>query len=129
MPLVSWKMPEMSLRTPTRTMSSEISACADPYAAHDSASAKQSFEPFISSLPVDLFLMSCFSVRAADPFRARIVFQQRHGHRALVDVALVGDLAAVDGRRLGQQQRPRRVGGGSDALRFQLRQSLRDRGA
>src|SRR5882757_4538894 len=98
MPLVSWKMPEMSLRTPTRTMSSEISACADPYAAHDSASAKQSFEPFISSLPVDLFLMSYFSVHAADPFRARIVIQLRNRcgtaceHRALVEVALVGDL-------------------------------------
>src|SRR5215208_3727981 len=28
MPLVSWKMPEISLSTPTRTTLSEISACA-----------------------------------------------------------------------------------------------------
>jgi hypothetical protein len=40
MPLVSWKMPEISLSTPTRTTSPEISACAGPHAAQDNASAK-----------------------------------------------------------------------------------------
>src|ERR1700709_574418 len=99
MPLVSWKMPEISLRTPTRTMSSEISARADDQAALDSASARQTFKPLIDSLPVDLFLRSYFSVRVADPFRARIVIQLRNGnraprhHRTLVDVALVSHLA------------------------------------
>ena len=54
---------------------------------------------------------------AADPFGRRIVVERRHRaraprqHRALVDVALVGDLAAVDGSGLGQQQRARRVAG------------------
>src|ERR1700684_2861758 len=41
MPLVSWKMPEISLSTPTRTTLSEISARAGPHAAHDKASARQ----------------------------------------------------------------------------------------
>src|SRR6267154_2494184 len=35
MPLVSWKMPEISLSTPTRTTSPEISARAGPHAAQD----------------------------------------------------------------------------------------------
>src|ERR1700681_2834024 len=53
MPLVSWKMPEISLSTPTRTTLSEISACADPHAAHDNASARPNFGPLIVVLPFD----------------------------------------------------------------------------
>src|SRR5712672_2338025 len=84
MPLVSWKMPEMSLSTPTRTMSPEISAHADDQAALDSASARQTLKPLIGALPVDLFLSCEFrsSARTADPFRARIIFQHRNRHRA-----------------------------------------------
>jgi hypothetical protein len=40
MPLVSWKMPEISLSTPTRTTLSEISARAGPNAAHAKTSAR-----------------------------------------------------------------------------------------
>src|SRR5436190_2038689 len=47
MPLVSWKMPEMSLSTPTRTTLSEISARAAPHIAHDKASAKPNLQTFI----------------------------------------------------------------------------------
>jgi hypothetical protein len=36
-------------------------------------------------------------------------------HPALVDVALVGDLAHVDARRLREQQQPRDAGGGAGA--------------
>src|SRR5664279_2895564 len=49
MPLVSWKIPEMSLSTPTRTMSSEISACAVLQVTHVvtyvAASAATQFQP------------------------------------------------------------------------------------
>src|ERR1035438_9612553 len=54
MPLVSWKMPEISLSTPTRTTLSEISACAGPHAAHDNASARPNLGPLIVALPVVL---------------------------------------------------------------------------
>jgi hypothetical protein len=37
-----------------RTTLPEISACADPHAAHDNASARQALKPFIASLPADL---------------------------------------------------------------------------
>ena len=47
MPLVSWNMPEMSLSTPTRTTSSEISACAAPQVMQVAASAATQFKPFI----------------------------------------------------------------------------------
>jgi hypothetical protein len=47
MPLVSWKMPEMSLSTPTRTTFSEISARAAPHVAHDTASARPNLQTFI----------------------------------------------------------------------------------
>src|SRR5438128_2645216 len=47
MPLVSWKMPEMSLSTPTRTTLSEISARAAPHVAHDKASARPNLQTFI----------------------------------------------------------------------------------
>src|SRR3954454_1029128 len=40
-------MPEMSLSTPTRTTSPEISACADAQAVHDKANTSQTFRPFI----------------------------------------------------------------------------------
>ena len=50
-------------------------------------------------------------------------------HRALVDVALVGDLAAVDGGGFGQQQRPRGVARRMAALRLQSCKALRDRAA
>ena len=57
------------------------------------------------------------SAGAADPFDRRIVIQRchrartPHQHRALVDITLVGDLAAVDRRDLGQQQCARGVTG------------------
>jgi hypothetical protein len=48
MPLVSWKIPEMSLSTPTRTTLPEISArAAPPDIAHDKASARPSLQTFI----------------------------------------------------------------------------------
>src|SRR2546421_663093 len=47
MPLVSWKMPEMSLSTPTRTTLSDISARAAPHVAHDKASARPNMQTFI----------------------------------------------------------------------------------
>ncbi len=47
MPLVSWKIPEMSLSTPTRTTPSEISARAAPHVMHVAASAATQFRPFI----------------------------------------------------------------------------------
>src|SRR5258707_3818335 len=47
MPLVSWKIPEMSLSTPTRTTLSEISARAAPHVAHDKASARPNLQTFI----------------------------------------------------------------------------------
>src|ERR1700754_4754482 len=50
MPLVSWKMPEMSLSTPTRTTSPEICACA-ALAAKDSAVAAASAIFFMVSSP------------------------------------------------------------------------------
>src|SRR5450631_4326695 len=50
-PLVSWKMPEISLSTPTRTTLSEISARTGPHAAHDKASARHPLNPHIVSLP------------------------------------------------------------------------------
>src|SRR5580704_12707324 len=57
MPLVSWKMPEISLSTPIRTTLSEISAHADPPAAHDNATARHPISPLIASLPLDLFVL------------------------------------------------------------------------
>src|SRR6266850_5137676 len=62
MPLVSWKMPEISLSTPTRTTSPEISACADPAAAQDNANARYSLKLFINSLPLDLIFCRCRTV-------------------------------------------------------------------
>ena len=59
---------------------------------------------------------------APNPLRRRVIIQSRHRvrsprqHRALVDVALVGDLAAIDRRRLGEKQRARGVAGGIGAL-------------
>src|SRR5215207_9989375 len=47
MPLVSWKMPEISLSTPTRTTLSDISARAAPHVAHDKASARPNLQTFI----------------------------------------------------------------------------------
>src|SRR5580692_6472065 len=52
MPLVSWKMPEISLRTPIRTTLSEISACAVPHAAHHNASARPNPGLLIVALPL-----------------------------------------------------------------------------
>src|ERR1700750_2632540 len=51
MPLVSWKIPEMSLSTPTRTTSPEISARDRPGAANDSATAVQMVVAFMDSSP------------------------------------------------------------------------------
>src|SRR5207245_10842462 len=73
--------------------------------------------------------------RAADPGARRIVVENSHRrhsprqHGALVDVALVVDLAAVDGWRLGWQQGARGMAGPVRRLRLQLREPLRDRGA
>src|SRR5262245_14222985 len=50
-PLVSWKMPEISLSTPTRTTLSEISALAAP-ATRLAASASVHFNCFIVPSPV-----------------------------------------------------------------------------
>src|SRR3569623_1692441 len=50
MPLVSWKMPEMSLSTPTRTTLSEISALAAP-PTRLAASASVHFRVFIDPSP------------------------------------------------------------------------------
>jgi hypothetical protein len=47
MPLVSWKMPEMSLSTPTRTTLSEISARAVGASAQDKASARPNLKALI----------------------------------------------------------------------------------
>src|SRR5579864_879013 len=55
MPLVSWKMPEISLSTPIRTTLSEISASAAPHAAHDNPSPRPKLRPLIVALPVDPF--------------------------------------------------------------------------
>src|ERR1700676_1112493 len=67
MPLVSWKMPEISLSTPTRTTLSDISAYAGPHAAHDNASARPNFGPLIVVLPFDpVFLF--VSVWVSYPF-------------------------------------------------------------
>src|SRR5206468_3970012 len=55
MPLVSWKMPEMSLSTPTRTMPPEICACA-VVATQDSASAVQSPSFFMVPSPQKLLV-------------------------------------------------------------------------
>src|SRR3569623_916002 len=52
MPLVSWKMPEMSLSTPTRTTLSEISALAAP-PIRLAASASVHFRCFMVPSPVD----------------------------------------------------------------------------
>src|SRR5439155_1064245 len=51
MPLVSWKMPEISLSTPTRTTLSEVSARASPHVAHDKDSASPNLQTFIDVLP------------------------------------------------------------------------------
>src|SRR5262245_6084108 len=59
MPLVSWKIPEMSLSTPTRTTLPEISACASD-AAQDSASMLQSPSFFMVSLPSKLLVSGRF---------------------------------------------------------------------
>ena len=66
------------------------------------------------------------SSRTPDPINRRIIVQHRHCGRsarqngALVDVALVGDFAAVDRGGLGQEQRARRMHGrGAAALGFQ----------
>src|SRR3954453_23647395 len=56
MPLVSWKMPEMSLSTPTRTTSPEISACAGAEVTNDNASAMQGRRLFIFLSLSDLFI-------------------------------------------------------------------------
>src|ERR1700732_4013647 len=68
MPLVSWKMPEISLSTPTRTTLSEISACADPPAAHDNASARPNFGLLIVVLP---FVPYFFSFQSGYPIRSK----------------------------------------------------------
>src|SRR5882724_3034305 len=66
-PLVSWKMREISLSTPTRTTLSEISAPADPHAAHDNTSARPNFGPLIVVLPFD----PCFfSFQSGYPIRS-----------------------------------------------------------
>jgi hypothetical protein len=55
--------------------------------------------------------------RARDPFGRTVILKQRHSigalcqHGALVDVALVGDFAAIDGGRFGEQQGSSRVAG------------------
>src|SRR5258705_9720562 len=56
MPLVSWKMPEISLSTPTRTTLSEICARAAPHVAHDKASARPNLKTFIVFSPWNLIL-------------------------------------------------------------------------
>src|SRR6266576_2056699 len=50
MPLVSWKMPEISLSTPTRTTLSEISARAAPHAVQDKTNARPTLNPLIAPL-------------------------------------------------------------------------------
>src|SRR3954463_3443967 len=58
MPLVSWKMPEISLSTPTRATPPEISARAIPDAANDSASAAARLVIAFMDPPLEIFAPS-----------------------------------------------------------------------
>ena len=114
----------------------ETLQCADAFRAQQARASRLSPDAGAAgrSAQERILRRERLSAGAADPFGRRIVVQRRHRaraprqHRALVDVALVGDLAAVDGRRLGQQQRARGVTGRVAALRLQLCKALRDRG-
>src|SRR3979490_2298229 len=96
MPLVSWKMPEISLRTPIRTTLPEISACSDPDTAHVNVSARNPLKPLIVVLPVALFCL-IFAVIF------QIGRQQRRGQEAGpyagIHTETVIDTLAASGRR------------------------------
>ena len=57
MPLVSWKMPEMSLSTPTRTTLSEICARAAPQAAHDKRQRQITAKTLHNFSPLHSFIL------------------------------------------------------------------------
>src|SRR3954453_5124193 len=96
MPLVSWKMPEMSLSTPTRTTLSEISA-ADAAAVrpNDTTSASaQRLSCFIESLPGGLLVVICFGCgRSSPPAADRSALALRNAHHETGERRLHLDLA------------------------------------
>src|SRR4051794_11539232 len=75
------------------------------------------------------------SLRAANPGARGAVIELSYGirpphqHRALIDVALVGDFTAVNGSGFREQQGPRGVARRMARLRLEFRQSLSDGGA
>src|SRR5882724_11977230 len=95
-------MPEISLSTPTRTTLSEISACADPHAAHDNASARPNFGALIVVLPFD----PCFfSFQLGYPIRSREASPSRiSGH------VVRGEIGAWPGKGASQLVISRRNG-------------------
>src|SRR3954468_7358048 len=88
MPLVSWKMPEMSLSTPTRTTLSEISAFAAP-PIRLAASASVHFKFFIVPSPVVFVVFDAAASGRRDAHRQAVEPAQRVVEAAL---CLAGDL-------------------------------------
>src|SRR3954471_16101554 len=82
MPLVSWKMPEMSLSTPTRTTLSEISAFAAP-PFRLAASASVHFKFFIGPSPVVLIIPMLAASARRDGYRQAVEPAQRVVETAL----------------------------------------------
>src|SRR6516225_7084202 len=102
MPLVSWKMPEMSLSTPTRTTLSEISALA-AWAARLAASASVHVKCFIR--PSSSRLLWCRrSLPAASDVKSDLPL--RHAQHEAVERGRDFDLA-------GQAARGEALGGGA----------------
>src|SRR6185312_16418784 len=106
MPLVSWKMPEMSLSTPTRTTLSEMSARAGTesatVAAQDKASATDLRKQFMMSSPGYSFLNLPMSGR-------RDLHRQAFQPAQRVVVATLHRPRDLDRRDLARQRRQHRL--------------------
>src|SRR5882757_10497104 len=100
MPLVSWKMPEMSLSTPTRTTSPDISARALP-ATQANASARPTPKPLIVSLPCVVPEPTCCRYRVGSSGRHDLDRQAVEPAQRVVEEApwLSGDLDFGDAPR------------------------------
>src|SRR4051812_44909454 len=113
MPLVSWKMPEMSLSTPTRTTPPEISAPAMSQAPNDSASAAMRIVKAFMSPPIEDFCSRVRASRGRDPHRQAFQAAQR------VVVAALDLACDLDRRGLSRQRR-------QHDLAFEARDQLAD---
>src|SRR4051812_15630311 len=90
-PLVSWKMPEISLSTPTRTMPPDISACARSDIRHGSTTARPIANRFIGFFP-SMFVF-CPGLRRRHPDRQAFEAAQRVVVKAF---RLAGDFDLAD---------------------------------